>query len=117
LNTYRTSEAKEDHFSWLPAILPTLDSALLPRVDRITSGRHLCDLPYRSGCGRKTDQFMRQTITEKKSAETGNRRVRQFLSALIVCLLLVGVMVQVQAQQPLEEPGQAQSKNMRLGRI
>ncbi len=57
---------------------------------------------------------MRQTITEKKSAETGNRRVRQFLSALIVCLLLVGVMVQVQAQQPLEEPGQAQSKNMRL---
>ena len=57
---------------------------------------------------------MRQTLTKKKPAETGNRRVRQFLSGFIVCLLLVGVMVQVQAQQPLEEPGQAQSHNMRL---
>ena len=57
---------------------------------------------------------MSQTITEKKSADTGNRRLRQFSSAFVVCLLLVGGMVQAPAQQPLEEPGQAQSKNMRL---
>ena len=59
-------------------------------------------------------KFLPETFAHFRQALERFHRVRQFVSLFLVCLLLVSIMVQVQAQQPPEEPGQAQSKNMRL---